>query len=405
MAKKKILVCDDQLEASEEWTARLKAIPLVAKSFEVKSCEPGTLQAQVESLADRRKQVRSEGCWSGDHHFDDLDILVVDYDLQDEDPRSGREIAYLARCFSRCGLIVTLNESGRNPFDLTLVSGLESFADLNIGSEQLSNRGLWQESWKGFRPWAWPLIPAALKAFNKRAKAVQADLDKKVLDYFHFTADVLPHIPRAVLQFLAAGKKKPEDVTFRDFVADSPSCLQAKDRHAEWPDDVLARIAAARLGHWLERSVLPGQNILVDAPHLAARFASLLEKQPPRAATLNTTATLDIASKSGLRYRQLRLHQFVSQDWISRACWYWPKVADDKSVAEVADPWSAASVDQVFCEDVSRFLPAGAAREFVAEVDSSFSRRFVANPNAKEVRKFAEELRAVAYNPIVRLSL
>ena len=43
-----------------------------------------------------------------------------------------------------------------------------------------------------------------------------------------------------------------------------------------WDQGGIERVAAARLGKWLERLVLPGQNVLVDAPHLVSRFPSLV---------------------------------------------------------------------------------------------------------------------------------
>ena len=54
-------------------------------------------------------------------------FFIIDYDLlgsqAEKSPTgslTGEIIAYLVRCFSRCKLIIGLNQYGSNPFDLTL---------------------------------------------------------------------------------------------------------------------------------------------------------------------------------------------------------------------------------------------------------------------------------------------
>jgi hypothetical protein len=60
---------------------------------------------------------------------------------------------------------------------------------------------------------------------------------------------------------------------------------------------------------------------------------------------------------------------------------------------EVREPWKTARPDWAFCEDASRFYRGKDCREFVADVESPFSRRYV--------RRF----QGVSYRPAVRFAL
>ena len=102
---------------------------------------------EVELLERRRRSART-----GDHpdegnsSFDDADILIVDYDLtasgeqQGGPAETGERVAYLARCYSKCGTIVALNQYNVTAtFDLSLIGHISSFADINISGDQISN--------------------------------------------------------------------------------------------------------------------------------------------------------------------------------------------------------------------------------------------------------------------------
>lgn len=143
-------------------------------------------------------------------------------------------------------------------------------------------------------------------------------------------------------------------------------------------DAAIARIVASRLAKWLEESVLAGQEILVDAPHLASRYPSLLLGARRKRAAWDSTAALGSGSAaSGLRERRLRAHRFPTAHWLSRPAWFWLPMTQDNSIVEVASPWDSEAVPFCFCEDLSRFLPEDQCREFRPELSSPFNRRFV----------------------------
>src|SRR4051794_31495141 len=114
--KRTILVCDDRPSSIEAWTRRLKS-PAVGSGFVIKTLDDSEhFDEEVKKLEARRDSAKT---WSDDHEwtnatatiFDDADILVIDFDLYElSKGATGERISYLARCYSRCGLIVALNQ-------------------------------------------------------------------------------------------------------------------------------------------------------------------------------------------------------------------------------------------------------------------------------------------------------
>jgi hypothetical protein len=407
---KRILICDDESRSLERWEKQLKRVlrqlNIDATVESIRSREE--LTEAIAGLDERRRRARgrraSEPKWQP-NRFDPVDILIVDYDLlkltQDGSMYvTGENVAYLCRCYSRCGLIVALNQYGMNPFDLTLKGHPESYADINLGSEQIANPGLWAQGWTGFRPWYWPLLPLASEALSRRCKALVGHLDDKILAYLEFPEEVIRALPRSTREFLGR-TRRPEESTFRDFVIESGNGLRPKDK--PWDDTTTARIAGARLGKWLDRLVLSGQDILVDGPHLALRYPSLLNGPVSKIASWNRTASFQ-QNRTGLRDEHIKASRFKKHDWVSKPSWFWRALSANEKIDEVSRPWVKEQPTVAFCEDLSRFLPSDQTREFVADLSSNFVRRSVANPSFA-ARKLASELRRVDYQPSVRFSL
>lgn len=267
--KKNILFFDDDEGLARRWAEKLERLPIVNRDFNVRHMKMDVFRQAHEELNERRGKARGEGKGheaDRRHHLDDIDILIIDFDLFKFDPNvTAESIAYLARCYSRCGLIVALNQFNRRPhFDLTLKGHPESFADLNLHDSQVHDQGLWKEPWKGFRPWNWPLLPRALKAYENRIKEVSSVLDEPILAFLGLDR-VGQLLPRSTVEFIESKGGKLEETTFRQFVERSQQGLQARDKPLD--EASIARIAAARIHKWLDRLVLPGQDILVDAPH------------------------------------------------------------------------------------------------------------------------------------------
>ena len=401
MTKKNMLICDD----SPEIVTQLKRSLLGVKSFKKHFEEPklatqNQLADAIEALETRLRQSRN-----GDINdypsndaakiIDEADALVIDYALFDLDSSvTGERIAYLARCYSKCGVIVALNQYPpyvEEYFDLTLRGHLESYADINIPSISLSNPGLWSEPWNGFRPWVWPIIPNAIDKFQYRVNELKEHLNDKILEFLGFSDVNTLTMPRSVTEFLS--RKNTDTTIFREFVESEGSGNGLRGRK-EQPinDEAVARIAAARIACWLEYGVLPGQNILVDTPHLVSRFPSLLNKKSTSMRVLNSTATFSEPSELGLS-NVIDQFRFTRKNWLSRPAWFWNDLRDNENIDEVKNPYTVHRLEQVFCEDISKYIKKDDAREFVADLDSPYARRYV------------KQLQDIQYTPLVRFSL
>ncbi|HEV2398737.1 MAG TPA: hypothetical protein VGS27_17465, partial [Candidatus Sulfotelmatobacter sp.] len=123
MSKQTILVCDDDQTRVDAWQTRLEQLKI---PFRVQGLAGQGLGTAIEALGRRRETSRRSGrrtAWE-EQAFDSAAMLIIDYDLLNVDPTSsmnGENVAYLARCYSHCGLIVGLNRYDReNAFDLSL---------------------------------------------------------------------------------------------------------------------------------------------------------------------------------------------------------------------------------------------------------------------------------------------
>jgi hypothetical protein len=399
---KKILVCDDQTSFTESLVRGLKEIEFVSKNFDVEFLSD-RLGSAIEALENRLVRSTKEGTqdFPDDEAkpIDEAAILVIDYRLIYINASiTGERAAYLARCYSRCGLIVGLNQFQPyvdEYFDLTLKGHPESYADLNIPSNSLFNPGLWFEPWKGFRPWYWPLLPKAVEEYERRVDDIAAHLDESILSYLGIDRVKSVNPSRTVAQFIMAPKNSnPSETTFRDFVESSGNGLRGRVDIGEKPlsDTAIARIAAARIYSWLENMILPGQDTLVDAPHLISRYPSLSGTGVQDIDAWNGIASFDDPTALGLD-TVIEPFRFQKQDWLSRSAWFWSEISNCERIKEVSDPWSVERPKHVFCEDVSRFVPQEEAKGFVAELESPFVRRYV------------EYLDDIEYSPRVRFSL
>lgn len=388
----RIAIFDDEARQRKGWGERLKDL----KRGEVVEMNDDDFRTQVGILEERRKRARTTKVEQlvdidAESIFDSIEILIVDYDLLQSIDLTGEEITYLLRCYSKCGLVVVLNQFGNEQFDLTLQGHPESFADLNVGDRFLDDPGLWSdEEWREFRPWQWPLLPDLLDKHRKRIDDVRKWMGKPILESLSLDEDSAGILPRKILEFIQCPGVEVGATTFEHFVICSGNGLKRRDSGGRI-EELMPHIAAARLHNWLESFVLGGQEVLVDAPHLVTRFPSLLEEDAEVLESWNRTAR--IPEPIGITRDVLRGFEFRHPDWLSRTAWYWIKTREHEGIREVKDPWSVRDYGHVFCEDTSRFSTIEKAAMFVADLPSKFNRRFVAR------------IEPIKYHPSVRFSL
>ena len=394
-----VLVYDDELRLAENWAEKIKGqIKDAYSDVVVKPADGKDFQQLLTLINSRRKEWRKEEDKSGTidlHDADTADVIVVDYDLlqySDSVDTTGSRLAYLLRCFSKCGFIIVLNEFGRNVFDLSLGSPPEGFADIHIGDEQIGNPGLWQAPFDGYRPWYWPVVPDARKNFELCVNDVEENLDTPILDFLGL-GRVIDWIPRRALDFLL-GKKKVEEVTFKGFVESAHGGISAKDTLI--PEQKIARVAAARIVTLLNSIILPEQSVLVDAPHLVSRFPSLIPAQAQR-------NKIDMWNKlcnpvdhniDNLLSKHLKEHRFQKLHWLWRPAWYWSEINKDENIEEVKDPGLVEEIDWVFCENISRFVPIEFAQDFRAIVSPPFIKRYVFSSDLKKANHYVSHNRS-----------
>lgn len=375
MKSLEILVYDDQFNLAKSWAEKIKDSYSGAV---VKPANSEDFKQLLKLINSRRKAWRELGDnpdMIGRHEADTADVIVVDYDLlQYSDPvdTTGSRLAYLLRCFSKCGFIIVLNEFGRNVFDLSLGSPPEGFADIHIGDEQIGNPGLWQAPFDGYRPWYWPVIPNAKKNFELCVNDVRDNLEKRIFDFLDLDR-VIDWIPRRAWNFLL-GKQKIEEVKFKDFVRYSHGGISDKDKLI--PEQI-ARVTAARIITLLNSIILPEQSVLVDAPHLVSRFPGLILNQRDEIGMWNKLCNPVTQEIDDLLVEDLREYKFKQSHWLWRPAWFWPEINKDEDIEEMKEPGSVKGIEWAFCEDISRFVLTKFAQDFRAIVSPPFIKRHV----------------------------
>ena len=386
-----ILVYDDIIGNARDWAKKINetcpgaaAVPAGKADF----------QKLLKLINSRRKAWRESDNTAtefGEHPIDTADVVVVDYDLlqySDTTDTTGSRLAYLLRCFSRCGFIIILNEYGRNVFDLSLRTPTSDFADIHLGNEQLGNPGLWQFPFKGYRPWYWPVVPSAKENFETCVRDVQINLERSILEFFALDK-VIDWLPRGAREFLT-GKRKLEEVTFEDFVNSARGGIAAKDSLIP---EQMARVVAARVITLLNLEILPEQSVLIDAPHLVSRFPSLLSQGSDSIENWNKLCNPIGSEIDVLLSDNLRQYKFQKEHWLWRPAWYWPDINRDEGISEVKEPWSFQESGLVFCENISRFVPLAVAQDFTAVVSPPFINRFIFKSEAEGAKDYVDQVR------------
>jgi hypothetical protein len=396
--KPQVVVCDDDQHRVEDWSERIKE--RTGADFDVRPLAPVDFAAGVAALKDRManaKATRGENPRGAKAEvFDRADILILDSDLTPDagserglDPQDlirtnlvgemGGEVAHLARAYSTAGAILVVNQKWKTrTFDLTMQVFASDVADVYISEKDLDNAGLWNgRQIADFRPWHWPVLSELPKLINTLAEEVQ--LNDSVLDTLGLNSpDVLDAITNRQMDGLAADDLAR--MTFRDVATASVYGLRPKEIVEE---DQLKRVAACAVRRWLERTVLPSQNVLIDRPHLVQRRPWLVENRGDPAAWNRQ----DGWWASSEQPSDDRGYAPAASRWLGRHVWLWHSLpAQPRSANERVRP-----SDLVFCEDSSKFVSVAMAHDYMSDLEGPTAQRFV------------ERLAGVEYSPRQRL--
>lgn len=410
MTKQRVVLCDDDGLRVQTWKSSIERVPALTDIVEVQALEPkefADVYAALEArqLAARRGQ--QVDFTDRASVLDQADIVIVDFDLT---PREQKELgddslrqlvgsfgdvfAYLTRCYTSAGFTVLVNQTFfQSTFDLTMSEFSHSYADLNITDSDLGRETLWfgRSSPDEFRPWHWPrLIDAAalLRSIENRLELESNVFESLGLDGSNgvglFDAKQLE--PLGIVGETAA----IEALTFKELA--SERCQFGRRSRSEVLSDAQEkRLAAAAMSHWLERIVLPAQNVFVDAPHLAERRPHLVREGGWDALTDLSIPNFD----SFLEVDQLEDAKTPADDWMSRPTWLWaacPPPSFEPTVEE----------NRVFCEDVSAFVSPDEAIEFRSSVAGPWTQRYVSKSLVDAERSPLAEEPQVDYRPETR---
>ncbi len=378
----RVLICDDELTNGEEWnrqvTEAVESLPIEVAP----NPEPGKIKSSIQTLIARRVD---EDPTKGDCIFDDVDVLILDYDLLHVDEGNtrytGEGVARLARTWSNCGPIVILNQYPGAQFDLGMRGHPESVADLNVDGDLIGVPGLWHTPpWAGFRPFSWPVLPDLVRRHRELAEVVRDGLDEPILSKLGFGGEDVQHLSDTAFGFLDPGAKVVEElrkVTFRDYGLRNVPALRSKTLEATMNKnpEALTRIVVSRLCKWIDREVLGPQDVLVDLPHLVQRFPFVLGSGVDDPDRWNATVTEGFDALDDLVDEEMK---FGASDWLSRDAVWLRRFETSERVREARSDFDFANApDFVFAEDASRFVPSDDAVEFRAAFHNTHDRRYV----------------------------
>lgn len=397
-----ILLLDDDTDRAKDWATKISTMT----GFSATAPDRETVLGIISVLFKRRREGRDKGqeFWKIECPLlDSADLLIIDYDLQNLDDNgewtTGSEVAYAVRLVSTAKEIIVINQRGANRFDLTMVKSAESRADLDVGGVQLTNPGLWQSTnFKGYRPWHWPNLTEEPKRVVESIEFIKENLDTPILQCLGFSDDFdNGHALRPeVWGKLCADRT----TTFRQLVVAEKEEESMHLLYADVPifigdDNLTASIAASIARRWLEKWVLPNQDILCDIPHLALRHPWIVKDY----ALEDSWHALETLKSSDRLIDGIDKFAFKASCLLSKPA-YWGEAIDISGQNLRPADFDYSTVPQlVFREDTSNFGSPDDSRDYPSQVLSIDNRRWITEPENQEKIDGPQDVRAVVFEP------
>ena len=394
----KVLVCDDRPDQCDRTMKAIRSnsevTPLAGDGM--KDALTGLFEGISKLLNGDGKSEE----WECPSEFRGYDVVIVDNDLtvlELEGARLTAEtiIGYL-RAFTEIPYIVSLNKNLHVDFDLRYLFGdYQSLADLALNTKHLRNGRLWgSEAREEFAPWYWPRLAQAADRRREQIGFLETWYDEPVWQAMGFPVEAEEYLSLRARSVLSSTKRDAREVSFEAFFDASrvlpPSEIRKlKDlssrEEAELAKAAVCRITAYEVDRWVRRDVLGTQDVLIDLPHLVAQMPFLLGRNAGDLDCWNEVIEREEApfGLDGRLFKEhLRPAGFDHSMWVPGPCFWWPSLKSDDVLTEkffeAEDDWP----DAVFCEDVSRFVgvdgDVDSPREFEAEIEGSWARRYIA---------------------------
>lgn len=384
----RIRVCDDVEDVADEWVAAIKAA--VPQEFDVARMS-GARDRISELLARKLAVEDMDAIPDGKMEFDEVDVLVVDYDLlyldKEGSRTTGEGVARLARTFSDCGTIVVMNQFKGPQFDLSMRGHLDSFADLNIDAALVGEAALWNHlsPVEGqFDPTIWTPLPILLDVARKfRDDVAGAGLDAPILPLLGLDAPALAELSDTAFGFLSVEAKTADDLvslTIRQFLERSID-KKVFPRLAEIAPQYAFNFAAHRILKWLDRAVLRPMDVLIDADHLLDRLPFLIDdKKIDRANPDNWSKAAD-DPKNFMTWSAIApFHNEKASVALGKDVFDWHRISNDESIEQLQDQYLAEEPVRFYlAEDTSRFVSSERLTRFRADFHNFGDRRAIEN--------------------------
>ncbi|MGR1216556.1 hypothetical protein ACUYGA_06770 [Metapseudomonas otitidis] len=353
----KVLILDDETRRAEDWKVKINFIL---------ECEIDVFSVdQVADLISKFHQSRFDSRgekYSEVTEYNEYDLVIVDYDLlglQMDKPAAwatGAELAYCMRIMSSVGFIVVVNQFGTNSFDLTMRRGISSYADVDVGSMQITMPGLWSTcGFDEFRPWHWPNLLIEAERYPQVCSFVEENLDKPVFKTLGFELEDSESpcfINYDAASYIGGGSGR--DVTFRQLATSSAGLrvfnALEKDKAIfdHMPAERLAGVCASILIHWLEKVVLPAHEVISDSPHLGIQIPWVVDNYR------ELESWKDLCSLSGDAVPALLKNYLFEPGCLFSRPVLWAEKARREIIAPNGFAYGDVPPIQ-FCEDLSKF--------------------------------------------------
>lgn len=379
----RILILDDETKRAQQWKEKLFAVT----GADVDVPDPDGVSDLISRMHKARFESRL-GHFKGIDCFDGYDLVILDYDLLglQVDKLSawatGAELAYCMRLVTSAGPIVVVNQFGTNSFDLTMRRGISSYADVDVGSDQITLPGLWaSKEFSGFRPWHWPNLLSEVARFASVKNYIKANLDASIVGALGFDlvdSDAENFIGYEVAAFIGAGHNKA--VTFREVVTSEAGLrvfnILEKDRPILdcMPEEQVAILSAAIVIHWLEKVVLPSQETIMDLPHLCLQVPWVVAESSDLDAWDSLCNINDPVISD-----DLKPFEFVPSFFFSRPV-FWGVKARNRLFAPNEFIFDDMP-DIQFCENTSRFAPTESCSDYPSDVLAFDKKRWISKEN------------------------
>ena len=376
----KILVFDDQSDLAADWADQIGAAMGEAGNVSVLT-EP---DADFEAVVARKVSIKEDKEVDTTRTiFDELDVLVVDFDLVLMDGKNGRTtgegLARLMRTYSTCGAIVVMNQYKGAPFDLGMRGHLDSFADLNVAATLISQEALWKDVAPAeglLKPTTWVALADLVDgAARLTEKLVEVGRGQPIHEVLGLKEDALPLLSDTAYGFVSSTVEDAKGLaatTVEDFL--KYSLNEQEFAFIETDDTYANGFAAFRLLKWLDRAVLRPMNVLIDVGHLIERIPLLLDfekldvKEPDDwtrgSRELSTFLNQDIVAK----YRNEDVSTFLGKDVFD-----WYRLEADEAVVQLQDDaFDAVPERFLYSETSSRFLSPEATADKLVQFRADF---------------------------------